>query len=62
MRVRPATAPLRIALIVDDNGTGIFRYGVAQVHRAPAGHAEFSLSTVNGQQLKLVDYTTDGES
>ncbi len=53
------TVPLRIALIVDDNGTGIFRYGVAKFIERLQGRAEFALSTVTGQHLKIVDYTTD---
>jgi VWFA-related protein len=51
--------PLKIALIVDDNGTGIFRYGVAKFIERLQGRAEFALSTVTGQHQKLVDYTTD---
>jgi VWFA-related protein len=49
--------PLRIAIIVDDNGTGIFRYGVAKFIERLQGMAEFSLSTINVQQIKLVDFT-----
>jgi VWFA-related protein len=51
--------PLRIALLVDDNGTGIFRYGVVKFIERLQGRAEFALSTVTGQNLKLVDYTAD---
>jgi VWFA-related protein len=53
------TVPLRIAVIVDDNGTGIFRYGVAKFIERLQGRAEFAVSTVTGQHLKIVDYTTD---
>jgi VWFA-related protein len=55
------TLPLRIALVVDDNGTGIFRYGVAKFIERLQGRAEFALSTVQGQHQKLVDYTGDLE-
>jgi VWFA-related protein len=51
--------PMKIAIIVDDNGTGLFRYGVAKFIERLQGRAEFALSTVTGQNLKLVDYTTD---
>jgi VWFA-related protein len=51
--------PMRIALLVDDNGTGIFRYGVAKFIERLQGRAEFALSTVAGQNLKIVDYTAD---
>jgi VWFA-related protein len=60
LHVEPATAPLRIAVIVDDNGTGIFRYGVGKFIERLQGHAEFAISKVNGQTQKLVDYTADG--
>jgi VWFA-related protein len=53
------TLPLRIALVVDDNGTGIFRYGVAKFIERLQGRAEFALSTVQGQHQKLLDYTGD---
>jgi VWFA-related protein len=51
--------PMRIALLVDDNGTGIFRYGVAKFIERLQGRAEFALSTVTGQNLRIVDYTAD---
>src|SRR4051812_20209147 len=57
-----ASAPMRIALIVDDNGTGIFRYGVARFIERLQGRALFALSTVAGQHLKIVDYTANVES
>ncbi len=53
------TVPMRIAIIVDDNGTGIFRYGVAKFIERLQGLAEFSLSTINVQQIRLVDFTAD---
>jgi VWFA-related protein len=52
-----ATSPLRIAVIVDDNGTGIFRPSAAAFMQRLLGKAEFSLSSVTGQVMKLVDYT-----
>jgi Ca-activated chloride channel family protein len=55
------SVPLRIALVVDDNGTGIFRYGVAKFIERLQGRAEFAVSTVAGQHLKLVDYTTNAD-
>ena len=54
-----SNVPLRIAIIVDDNGTGIFRYGVAKFIERLQGLAEFSLSTINVQQMKLVDFTAN---
>ncbi len=59
LHVEPATAPLRIAIIVDDNGTGIFRYAVGKFIEKLQGHAEFAISKVANQTQKLVDYTAD---
>ena len=58
-RLGPALGKLQIAILVDDNGTGIFRVAVARFIEALMGRAEFSISFVSGQALKLVDYTTD---
>jgi hypothetical protein len=49
--------PMQIALIVDDNGTGIFRSGLARFVQRMEGHAAMALSSVTGQTMKLVDYT-----
>ncbi len=56
-----STVPLRIAVVVDDNGTGIFRYAVAKFVERLQGRAEFGLSTVYGQPQKLLDYTANLE-
>ena len=53
------SVPMRIAIIVDDNGTGIFRYAVANFIERLQDRAEFSLSTINVQQMKLVDFTAN---
>jgi hypothetical protein len=60
LSAEPAAAPLRIAVIVDDNGTGFFRYGVGKFIERLHGNAEFSISEVTGQTQKIVDYTGDG--
>jgi len=59
--VEPAAARMTIAIVVDDNGTGIFRYAVAKFVERLQGRAEFGLSTVYGQHQKLLDYTTNLE-
>jgi VWFA-related protein len=56
---RGATLPMQVAIIVDDNGTGIFRSGLMRFVERLDGHAEFALSSVVGQTFKLVDYTTN---
>ena len=57
---RPAKALMQIAVIVDDNGTGIFRAPLYRFIQRLQGRAEFAIITVVGQPLKLVDYTMDG--
>jgi hypothetical protein len=59
LRLEPALAKMQIAILVDDNGTGLFRVGVARFIESLLGRAEFSISIVTGQTMKLVDYTTD---
>jgi VWFA-related protein len=58
-RARIEDTPLQIAIIVDDNGSGIFRYGLARFVERLDGRAEFSLSTVTGQMFKVVDFTSN---
>jgi hypothetical protein len=50
---------MHIALIIDDNGTGMFRASVATFVQRLINEAQFSVSTVTGQVLRLVDYTND---
>jgi hypothetical protein len=61
-QVAVASDPLQIALIVDDNGTGIFRSGLVRFVQRMQGHAVMSLSSVTGQTMKLVDYTPDAQA
>jgi VWFA-related protein len=62
VKAEMANAPLQIAIIVDDNGTGLFRYGLAQFLQKLLGHGEFAISTVVGQTMKIQDYTTSTEA
>lgn len=57
-----ATAPLQVAVIVDDNGTGLFRYGLGQFLQKLLGRGEFAISTVIGQTMKILDYTTSPDA
>ena len=61
LRAELSRVPMQIAIIVDDNGTGIFRSGLVSFVRLLQGRAVISLSSVVGQTHKLVDYTTDVE-
>jgi VWFA-related protein len=57
--VQAATAPLTIALLVDDTGPGLryIREGAAQFIQRLAGQAEITLVSI-GKNITLVDYTT----
>lgn len=58
VRAVRASEQMQIALIVDDNGTGLFRAPLARFVQRMDGHAQMSLSSVVGQTMKIVDYTT----
>lgn len=58
IRAVRASEQMQIALIVDDNGTGLFRAPLARFVQRMDGHAQMSLSSVVGQTMKIVDYTT----
>ncbi len=59
VRAVPAQAKMQIAILVDDNGSGLFRVAVARFIESLLGRADFSISTVTGQTMRLVDYTSD---
>jgi hypothetical protein len=55
----PAQAPLRIALIVSDAGTGAFQLSLAKFMQKLLGQAEFALISVIVQPEKVVDYSAE---
>jgi hypothetical protein len=59
--LRPAAGLMQIAVIVDDNGTGLFRAPLYRFVQRLQGRAQFSITTVVGQPLKLTDFTMDGQ-
>jgi len=61
LRAELARVPMQVAIIVDDNGTGIFRAGLVSFVQLLHGRAEIALSSVVGQTHRLVDYTPDAE-
>ena len=58
--VEPAKIPLRIALLVADQGTGAFQMGLAHFMQKLLGHAEFALTSVIVQPEKVVDFSHEG--
>jgi VWFA-related protein len=59
IRAELASTPMAISVIVDDNGTGIFRAGLAQFIQRLQGQARFALSSVTVQTHKIVDFTSN---
>ena len=58
--VAPAEIPLRIAVLVADQGTGAFQLGTARFMQKLLGHAEFALYSVVIQPEKLIDFSHEG--
>lgn len=52
-----ASEPLQINIIVDDNGTGLFRASLARFVQRMEGRAVMALRSVVGQTMKLVEFT-----
>jgi hypothetical protein len=54
-----ADEQMQIAFIVDDNGTGLFRAPLTRFVQRLDGRAQMSLSSVVGQTMKIVDFTSE---
>jgi hypothetical protein len=61
VKVERATEPMQVAIIIDDSGTGIFRYAVGKFVDQLLGRAHFAIRRVVGQVQTVVDYTSDVE-
>lgn len=59
LKVEAASEPLQLILIVDDNGTGLFRQPVAQFVNSLLGRGDFAIWLIHTQVQKLVDLTRD---
>lgn len=57
--VKAATAPMDIALIIDDGGTGAFQGATAEFLNKTLGRAQISVRLINTQSMKIQDYTAD---
>lgn len=57
-----ATSPMQIAVVVDDNGTGAFRPGVAAFVQTLLGKAEFSIVSVVGKVATLAPMTNNPDN
>lgn len=59
--VERASSTMQVAILLDDNGTGIFRFGLNGLGELLQGRAEIALSVVTNQVQKLFDYTPDAK-
>jgi hypothetical protein len=59
--LEPATAPMHVAILVDDSGTGAFQAAVAQFLQKTLPRGQFSISLLNPQAAMLVDFTQEVE-
>ena len=55
----PATALAHVAVLVDDGGNGLMQSAVARLAASMTGRANFSISMLNPQPLRLNDFTGD---
>lgn len=61
VRLEPAAAPLKVALLVDDSGPGLrfIREGVGQFIESLGGRGQMALFSTGGRNTSLVDFTAD---
>jgi len=57
--IKPATTPLRVAIVDSDAGYGAFQAGIGQFMQKLLGKAEFSITSVIVQPKKILDYSSD---
>jgi VWFA-related protein len=58
LSVSRASQPIQMVVLVDDSGTGIFRYGLTGLAELLQGRAEILLAAVTNQVQTIVDFTT----
>jgi hypothetical protein len=57
--LQPAAAPMHVAIIVDDAGIGSFQSAIAQFLQKTIAGGQFSITHLNPQATKVVDFTDD---
>ena len=60
--VKPATAPMHIALLVEDSGSGGFQPAVVQLFQNLLDRAQFSMHVLSPQSVLVQDFTQDVEA
>jgi len=59
LSVEPATARLQIVVLVDDNGTGVFGYGLSRLAERLQGNADIAFRAVTNQVQTIADFSPD---
>jgi len=59
LTVEPAALEPHVAVLVDDNGTGVFKFGLLRLAEKLQGTAQLSFRTVTNQVQVLSDYSPD---
>jgi hypothetical protein len=57
--LKEATAPMDVAILDDDDGSGFFQAGILQILQALGERAVYSIGHFNPQFAKILDYTND---
>ena len=59
LSVESATLPPHVAILIDDNGSGIFAYGLTRLAELLQGHAELAIRLVTNQVQMIADFSAD---
>jgi len=57
--VKPATAPIRMAILVADGGSGAFQAGIATMVQKLVENGEFAIYSILVQPERVLDFTSD---
>ena len=57
--VQRATGPIQVSLLVDDAGSGVFQRAVAGLLQQMLGHAQFAISVMSPQPIKVANFAAD---
>jgi len=57
--LKPATGSMHVAILVDDGGSGAFQAAIAQFLDRTLARGQFSITLLNPQASRLVDFTNE---
>lgn len=59
--VGPASMPMKLSILIDDNGTGGFQGALSQLIQATFGQAEYTVRALSPQAIQIVGFTKDAD-